>query len=67
MNLTDEQWAIADKIGLALDADPERLWSPSAMARKIRSTTGATYDVLPSGETGFYWANGVLLGSTLWK
>lgn len=25
----------------------------------------ATYDVLPSGETGFYWANGVLLGSTL--
>ncbi len=27
---------------------------------------GATYDVLPSGETGFYWANGVLLGSTLY-
>lgn len=26
---------------------------------------GATYDVLPSGETGFYFANGVLLGSTL--
>ncbi len=26
---------------------------------------GATYDVLPSGETGFYWANGVQLGSTL--
>ena len=26
---------------------------------------GATYDVLPSGETGFYWANGILLGSTL--
>ncbi len=26
---------------------------------------GATYDVLPSGDTGFYWANGVLLGSTL--
>jgi hypothetical protein len=25
----------------------------------------ATYDVLPSGETGFYWANGVLLKSTL--
>lgn len=25
----------------------------------------ATYDVLPSGETGFYRANGVLLGSTL--
>lgn len=25
----------------------------------------ATYDVLSSGETGFYWANGVLLSSTL--
>ncbi len=26
---------------------------------------GATYDILPSGETGFYWADGILLGSTL--
>jgi len=25
----------------------------------------ATYDLLPSGTTGFYWANGVLLESTL--
>lgn len=25
----------------------------------------ATYDLLPDSETGFYWANGVLLGSTL--
>ena len=24
-----------------------------------------TYDLLPSGATGFYWANGILLGSTL--
>jgi hypothetical protein len=24
-----------------------------------------TYDLLPSGETGFYWANGILIGSTL--
>lgn len=24
-----------------------------------------TYDILPSGETGFYFANGILLGSTL--
>lgn len=24
-----------------------------------------TYDLLPAGETGFYWANGILLGSTL--
>ena len=27
----------------------------------------ATYDLLPSGETGFYWANGILMGSTLLK
>ncbi len=25
----------------------------------------ATYDILPSGETGFYWDNGILLDSTL--
>jgi hypothetical protein len=25
----------------------------------------ATYDILPAGETGTYWANGILLGSTL--
>lgn len=24
-----------------------------------------TYDILPEGETGFYWANGILIGSTL--
>ncbi len=24
-----------------------------------------TYDILPSGDTGFYWANSILLGSTL--
>jgi hypothetical protein len=28
-------------------------------------TGGATYDLLPSGETGAYWANGILVGSTL--
>jgi hypothetical protein len=27
----------------------------------------ATYDLLPSGDTGFYWANGIALGSTLAK
>jgi len=25
----------------------------------------ATYDILTSGDTGFYWANGILMGSTL--
>jgi len=24
-----------------------------------------TYDILPSGMTGYYWANGILMGSTL--
>jgi len=24
-----------------------------------------TYDILPAGETGSYWANGIMLGSTL--
>ncbi len=31
----------------------------------IRYTGTATYDLLPDGETGYYWANGVLLASTL--
>ena len=26
---------------------------------------GATFDILPGGATGHYWANGILLGSTL--
>ena len=25
----------------------------------------ATYDLLPAGPTGFYWADGILIGSTL--
>jgi hypothetical protein len=31
----------------------------------VRYNQPATYDLLPSGETGFYWANGILIGSTL--
>jgi hypothetical protein len=31
----------------------------------IPSEATATYDILPSGETGAYWANGILVGSTL--
>jgi hypothetical protein len=34
-------------------------------AKLIQYDEGATYDILPSGNTGFYWADGVLLGSTL--
>ncbi|MEW5828866.1 MAG: Hint domain-containing protein [Chloroflexota bacterium] len=35
-----------------------------ALAELVPYTGGATYDILPSGETGFYWANGILMGST---
>ncbi len=34
---------------------------------RLHYTGTATYDLLPSGETGFYWANGILMGSTLAK
>jgi hypothetical protein len=33
--------------------------------QRVRYTAGFTFDVLPAGATGTYWANGVLLGSTL--
>jgi hypothetical protein len=32
---------------------------------RVRYDQPATYDVLPAGATGFYWANGILMGSTL--
>lgn len=32
---------------------------------RVAYVGGATYDILPAGPTGAYWANGVLLGSTL--
>jgi hypothetical protein len=31
----------------------------------IAYESGMTYDILPAGSTGLYWANGILLGSTL--
>ena len=35
------------------------------LTERLAYSETATYDILPSGETGFYWANGILLGSTL--
>lgn len=32
---------------------------------KVSYAGGYTYDLLPAGDTGCYWADGVLLGSTL--
>lgn len=34
-------------------------------ATLVPYNNAATYDILPSGETGFYWASGILLDSTL--
>lgn len=34
-------------------------------AESVPYDAGSTYDLLPSGDTGFYWADGVLMGSTL--
>ena len=31
----------------------------------VESSAVATYDILPAGSTGDYWANGILVGSTL--
>ena len=36
-----------------------------ASVDRVAYAGGATYDILPAGTTGAYWANGVLLGSTL--
>ena len=32
---------------------------------RILYDDSVTYDILPSGNTGFYWANGILINSTL--
>lgn len=34
-------------------------------ANRVAYNDEFTYDILPSGDTGFYFANGILLGSTL--
>ena len=34
-------------------------------AERVTYSGYATYDLLPAGETGFYWANGILIASTL--
>lgn len=39
--------------------------SQISSAERVPYDEGYTYDLLSSGETGFYWANGILLGSTL--
>lgn len=36
-----------------------------ASADLTKHEGGYTYDLLPAGDTGYYWANGILMGSTL--
>jgi hypothetical protein len=46
-------------IGSTLDASKVTLWE------LVPYGGDRTYDLLPAGATGTYWANGILLGSTL--
>jgi hypothetical protein len=41
--------------------------APIAHLERIAYDQPATYDLLPAGGTGLYWANGILIGSTLAK
>lgn len=49
------------------DLVPGDLYDGSSVTSTKHVSYGesATYDILPSGDTGFYWANGILIGSTL--
>jgi hypothetical protein len=57
---TAEGRAIADyQVGDSLDG------AEVVTTTEITYENSITYDILPDGTTGFYWANGILLGSTL--
>jgi hypothetical protein len=47
------------RIGDALDGSTVASWE------LVPYAGGRTYDLLPAGATGFYWANGILMASTL--
>jgi hypothetical protein len=57
---TADGWAIGD-------LQPGDVLDGATVVSATSATYGhaATYDILPSGPTGTYWANGILLGSTL--
>jgi len=55
----DGRPAGALKVGDALDGSAVKLWE------LVPYTGDRTYDLLPAGSTGHYWANGILLSSTL--
>jgi hypothetical protein len=39
--------------------------SPVTHLERVPYGGVSTFDILPAGDTGFYWANGILMGSTL--
>ena len=47
------------RVGETLDGSVITKWE------LVPYTGGRTYDLLPAGATGFYWANGILMASTL--
>ncbi|HEV2005378.1 MAG TPA: Hint domain-containing protein [Candidatus Limnocylindrales bacterium] len=57
--LPDRRAVAALRIGDAFDG------SVVASAARLPYDGGRTFDLLPSGGTGTYWANGIELGSTL--
>jgi hypothetical protein len=56
---SDGRQAGALKMGDALDGSLIKLWE------LVPYSGDRTYDLLPAGPTGRYWANGILLASTL--
>jgi hypothetical protein len=59
--MTDNQELSALKVGDLLDG------GRVIRIARLPYAGNATYDILPAGETGFYWANSILIGSTLKK
>jgi hypothetical protein len=57
--VTDGRQAGDLRVGDQLDGSTIRNWE------LVPYAGGRTYDLLPAGATGFYWANGILLASTL--
>jgi len=47
------------KVGDSLDG------SVVMVAQLVPYNQSYTYDLLPAGDTGFYWADGILIASTL--
>ena len=56
---------VRDMMGIGFPELCQNITEDSSLTEKVRYYSGYTYDLLPAGDTGFYFALGVLLGSTL--